>query len=137
GGQVDEALALATKVAREAEERGDTNALGQARGFEVWLRAARGDADTALALAAGLVDEADASGRADVVGTHAAVLSALVAAGRTDDARSLLRQIVRRETNSYVFNFSSYLPLVVRDSLALGDRDSAERLVAAAPPPVG
>jgi tetratricopeptide (TPR) repeat protein len=128
-GRGEEALALAHRLATDAEQRGDADAVIGTRSVKLSIHAARGETEAALAHAEPLLDSARKSRSTDLLLTlHPAVAAALVAAGRPDEARDLLAEVDDSPTSRTNLNYPLQLPRMVRTALAAQDPDLADRL---------
>jgi tetratricopeptide (TPR) repeat protein len=125
-GRVDEALERTTRLALEAGATG--NALAQQQGTmtQAIILTARGDASFAI-------DNADvllgAGSNLDqfVTGT-ATIASALLLAGRPEEARERLVELDENPDSRGNSNYPAVLPGIVRTALGAGDPELAQRL---------
>jgi predicted ATPase/class 3 adenylate cyclase len=125
-GRVDEALERTTRLALEAGASGNALAQQQATMTQAIILTARGDASFAIENTDVLLG---AGSNLDqfVTGT-ATVASALLFAGRTEEAHARLTALEANPDSRGNSNYATVLPGVVRTALGVGDPDLAQRL---------
>ena len=125
-GRVDEALERTTRLAVEAGATGNALAQQQATMTQAIILTARGDASFALDNAHVLLG---AGSNLDqfVTGT-ATVASALLLAGRLEEAHARLTALDASPDSRGNSNYPTVLPGIVRTALAVGDPGLAQKL---------
>jgi tetratricopeptide (TPR) repeat protein len=125
-GRVDEALERTTRLAIDAEASGNALAQQQATMTQAIILTARGDASFAISKADVLLG---AGSNLDqfVTGT-ATVASALLLAGRAEEAHARLTALDDNPDSRGNSNYPTVLPGIVRTALAAGDAGLAQRL---------
>jgi tetratricopeptide (TPR) repeat protein len=125
-GRVDEALERTTRLAIEAGASGNALAQQQATMTQAIILTARGDASFAIGNTDVLLG---AGSNLDqfVTGT-ATVASALLLAGRTEEAHARLTALDAHPDSRGNSNYPTVLPGIVRTALGAGDPELAQRL---------
>ncbi|MDX6427237.1 MAG: hypothetical protein QOD52_2642 [Gaiellaceae bacterium] len=125
-GRVDEALERTTRLALDAEASGNALAQQQATMTQAIILTARGDASFAIAKTDVLLG---AGSNLDqfVTGT-ATIASALLLAGRSEEAHARLAELDSNPDSRGNSNYPTVLPGVVRTALGVGDPELARRL---------
>jgi tetratricopeptide (TPR) repeat protein len=125
-GRVDEALERTTRLALEAGATG--NALAQQQGTmtQAIILTARGDASFAIDHAEVLLG--GGSNLDQFVTGTATIASALLFAGRPEEARARLVELDEHPDSRGNSNYPTVLPGIVRTALGAGDPELAQRL---------